>query len=493
MSKNKKLRIAVIGAGFGGMSAAAYLADAGFEVTVFEKNRRPGGRAQVINTKGFTFDMGPSWYMMPDVFEEFFSDFGKQPTDFFSLKKLDPAYQVITNKDSFKVRSYPAVRKLFKDRDPSSVKKFEKFFAKSKKDYQMVRQKVLNKPMLGYKDVVDPAVLKMLLSSNTAMSYRQRIGRVTKDEDLRHMLEFMAVFMGGRPENIPAIYSLLNYADMGLGVSYPMGGFSELARAFESVAKGAGVNFKYGQEVTRIETNASLATSVMVGRKKYPIDGVVANADYQFVEMNLLSSVDRAYSAEYWQSKTMSPSALLIFLGVKARVPKLLHHNLFFDTDWDKHFDDIFKNRQWPHEPLFYVSVPSKSDASVAPKSHENIFVLVPIAGGRQPSDKKIKSTVNNVIERLEGHTNFSIRNKLVVKKWRAQKYFEETFNAYRGNAFGLSHTLSQSAVFRPRIESKRVKNLWYCGQYTNPGTGVPMVVLSGKVASKRIIERANE
>lgn len=482
-----KKHIAVIGAGFGGMSAAAYLAKAGYDVSVYEKNSLPGGRAQVLKEKGFTFDMGPSWYMMPDVFDEFFADFGKKVSDYVTLKTLDPAYQVITGNGSFEVESYPEVKKLIKQRDKASLERFERFYAKSKLDYEVVRKHVLEKPMTSLKDVVDPKVLKLLLSSNTLLSYHQRINRTVNDPDIRKMMEFMSVFMGGRPDNIPAMYTLLAYVDLGLGVRYPMGGFGELAQAFLKIGQEHGAAYQFNSEVSKVLVKDGSVDAIVAGGKKVAVDGVVANADYHHVETSLLPASSRSSSASYWRQRTISPSGVLVFLGINRRVPNLLHHNLFFDGDWNGHFKSIARRGKLPSDPLFYASVPSKTDKSVAPRGQENIFVLVPVANGPQASSTQVREIVKNVVARLEKKSGVELKKHIAVKETAGQAFFKTKFNAYKGNAFGLAHTLRQSAVFRPKITSRKINNLWYTGQYTNPGTGVPMVVISGRVAAKQV------
>lgn len=482
--------VVVIGAGFGGLSAAAYLARAGYRVTVYEQTDQPGGRALVLQKGGFTFDMGPSWYMMPDVFEEFFADFGHKTSDLYRLRQLDPSYRVFTPDSHFDSAPYPKVKKLFKAKDPDSVEPLSHFMAQTKTEYCMLRRKVLNKPMLSAREVLDTDILRMLLSSKSIRSFHSQAAKVTKSRDLQQMMEFMSVFMGGSPQNIPALYSLLSYVDMGLGVWYPDGGFGVVARAFETVAKEQGVKIIYNAPVQKIKVKNGRVQSIRVRGREVTCDAVVSNADYALTETKLLPRQGRSYPQSYWQKKTVSPSATLLFLGVKKPVPNLLHHNLFFDTDWDRHFNEIFKKKQWSEEPLLYVCVPSKSDTSVAPKGQENIFILAPSAPGIEPTKPQLTKLTQNVITRLEQKSGTKLADNIVLQEVRTQKYFIETFGAYKGNAFGLSHTLPQSAIFRPKMVSPKLNNLFYVGQYTNPGTGVPMVVLSGKVAADQLRKR---
>jgi phytoene desaturase len=483
-------KIVIIGAGFGGLSAAAYLAKAGYKVTVVEKNSMPGGRAQVLSDKGYVFDMGPSWYMMPDVFDEFFADFDKSHEQYYKLIKLDPAYKVITSNKSFDVNTYPEAKKLFSSSDEQA--RFDYFYKVSKKNYEIVRDDLLLKPMIKYSEVLDPKVLKFLSSYDMYRSYTKRIESITSDPDLQHTLEFMSVFMGGSPDQIPAIYSLLSYVDMGLGVSYPKGGFGAVAKAFEQLCTELGVEFVYNQEVKSIEVDSGTAKSIITDKQKFPADIVIANADYHYVESKLIESKYRGYSEKYWQKADLSPSALLLFLGVNKKLDNLLHHNLFFDTDWEKHFVNM-KKGNWSDDPLFYLSAPSLNDDAVSPKGRENLFVLAPQPAGAELSKESIDLIIDKIIARISKHVGLDITEHIEVKQIRAQEFFKEKYNAFNGNAFGLSHTLRQSAVFRPKMRSKKIANLYYVGQYTNPGTGVPMVVMSGKVVASLVKLRVKQ
>lgn len=483
----KQKSVIVLGAGFGGMSAAAYIAKQGHNVTVIEKNSLPGGRAQVYKTKGYTFDLGPSWYMMPDVFEEFFGDFSSSPSDFYDLKKLNPAYEVVGRHTTIQFKKYKEMRKKFDELDPGILAKMDRFFAQTKQDYGIVRNGILLKPMTRLKETLDKNVLKFLASKAMRQSYAARIESLTNNEDIRRSLQFMSVFMGGSPDKIPGVYALLAYVDMGLGVHYPMGGFGKLASSFQKVAEKQGAKFIFNAKVKNINSNGKIANSVELDDGKIiEADIIVANADYHHVETKLLKKTDRNYSPQYWEKLELSPSALLILLGVKKKLPKLSHHTLFLESDWHKHFSAIASG-SIETNPLFYVSAPSKTDPTVAPSGHENLFILAPMPAGTNLSLKNQKIITDNIISRIEKHCGLSFNSNIVIKKYLDQNYFEQTFNAFKGNAFGPSHSLRQTAIFRTRMKSKKLKNLYFVGQYTNPGTGVPMVVLSGKAVGRLI------
>jgi phytoene desaturase len=484
-------KVVVIGAGFGGLSAAAHLAQDGHAVTVLEATDQSGGRARVRKRDGFTFDLGPSWYLMPDVFEEWFASFGHVPEDFYELRNLYPSYRVFSEQRQFDVPVAPDVFSVFEGIEPGSGKKLEQLLAATRSEYAEVRNGLLTLDGLQYRQVLQPDVLRFLSRSELARSYHGRIKQYVQDPDLQHVLEFMTVFMGGSPQNVPAYYSLLTHVDMNMGVRYPMGGFGAVARAFESVAREVGADIRYNKAVTRIEVDRNKVQAVWVGEERFACDAVVANADYQFVETKLLPSEARSYDEQYWSRRQISPSGLVAVIGVKRKLPELQHHNLFFDTDWDRHFDDVFTSKRWSERPLFYACVPSRTDASVAPKGHENMFLLAPMAAGTNPSQTEMDATTDAMLRRIEQKTGVSFMEDIVTREVLGPSYFTDTFNAYKGNAFGLSHTMTQSAVLRPRLQSKRVPNLFYTGQYTNPGTGVPMVIQSGQIAARLVRERA--
>ncbi len=476
-------RAIVVGAGFGGMSAACYLAQAGYSVTVVEKNDQPGGRAIVTKKDGFIFDVGPSWYMMPDVFEEFFADFGKKPEDYYKLVKLEPGYQVYTDTNSYDVFDAPKVYELFERLEPGSSRQLARLLKKAEAEYHVVRKTILSQPMVKSTEMLDMRIAKQFAKPELLGSYHARIARYVHHPVLQQILEFMVVFLGGSPRNIPGMYSLLSYVDMRLGIWYPMGGMNKLVDAYYRLARELGVVFQFNAEVQKIVTDGKRVEGVQIGDRLLTADIVIANADYHHVETKLLGLA----TEKAWQKKTLSPSGLLIYLGIDKKIPQLRHHSVFFDVDWERHFREVFEDRVWSKEPLFYVGAPSVTDPSVAPKGCENMFILAPMAVGEQPDERLIADTVDGIISRLEARLSASIKRHIVYKDVRAHNYFTEMFNAYKGNAFGLAHTLAQSAVLRPKMQHPRYTNLFFVGQYTNPGTGVPMVTLSGKAVGRLI------
>lgn len=480
------MKIAVIGAGFGGLSAAAYLAKAGHEVHVFEKNARSGGRAQVVERQNFIFDTGPSWYLMPDIFEEFFADFGKKPSDYYHLERLHPSYKVFFEDDAYAVRPVPAIFRDFEKREPGAGKKLARYLAQVEREYRKARQELLMLDGLSMRDLSRPSAFEMLSNPQLLGSFHQRVSRVVKDAKLRQVLEFMVVFLGGCPKTIPAMYGLLNWVDLGQGIWYPHGGFGAVVKAFEEVAREQGAVLHYEAPVEAIETEGKHARAVRVNGERLKFHAVVANADYPHVETELLPEAARSYGKKYWQGKTVSPTAVVGLLGIRRKLP-LEHHNLFFDAPWEAGCSEFFKKQEAGARPLFYVSAPSRTDKTVAPEGCESLCVLIPVSNKAQVSHEEAEQLIDGAIGRIEKKTSLMIRSQLAVKEVLTPDYFGEGFNAYRNNAFGLSHTLLQSGPLRPRIRSKKLLNMYYVGQYTNPGTGVPLVVLSGKVVARVI------
>lgn len=484
---NKK--VVIIGAGIGGLATAALLAKAGFEVTVLEKNKTVGGRARVIKTKGFVFDMGPSWYLMPDVFERFFARFDKKPSDFYTLVRLDPAYRMFFDKKNpiDIVKKLSKNIALFEKLEKGGGKKFLQYLDESKYKYDTAMKGFIYKEYKSLSDFFSFSIIKDSPKLRIFDSVDSYVKRFFSSPIARKILEYNIVFLGGNPSNTPALYSIMAHIDFNLGVWYPLGGMGKVVTALEKLARKYGADIICESDVTTIEVHDKIARAVHVGKKKYPADIVVANADYPFVETKLLSKEHQTYNASYWEKKTVAPSAFIAYLGIKGKVKGLTHHNLFVENDWMKHFDHIFKEPTWPESFSYYVSCPSKTDTTIAPKGDENIFILVPVAPGLQDTPEIRERYFEKVIGMLEETTHDSIQNRIVYKKIFTVDDFKKDYNAYKGTALGLTHTLMQSAFFRPSMRSRKVKNLFYAGQYTHPGIGVPMVMIAAEIISDSI------
>lgn len=485
----------VIGAGFAGLSAATKLADAGYEVTILEKNSMAGGRARVFEEKGFVFDMGPSWYWMPDIFERYFAEFGKKITDYYDLVRLDPSYKVVFS--SSEAIDLPAdsedLKALFESIEKGSSKKLEKFLEESRYKYEVGIGEFVWKPSLSITEFFDYRLLSEAISLDLFASFGKYIRKFFSNRRLLQLMEFPILFLGATPKNTPALYSLMNYAEIALGTWYPMGGMYEIVKAMVQLAEEKGVRIRLNETVKKIEVENKKVQKVITDNGIYEADIVIGGADYHHIETRLLEKAHRNYSENYWESRTMAPSSLLFYVGVDRKIDKLIHHNLFFDEDFDVHADEIYTHPQWPSKPLFYVSAPSKTDASVAPEGAENLFILIPIAPDLADGEEIREKYYDIVMERLEKYVGHNIREHVMYKRSFAVNDFKNDYNSFRGNAYGLANTLMQTAFLKPSLKNKKVKNLFYTGQLTVPGPGVPPSLISGLVVANQVIKEFGE
>ncbi len=483
-------KIIIIGSGISGLSAACYLAKAGYDVTILEKNTQAGGRARQFNEQGFVFDMGPSWYWMPDVFESFYADFDHKPQDFYELVRLNPSYQVIVkNGESIEIPAdMKGLEKLFERFEPGSSLRLRQFLKQAAFKYEVGMKELAYKPGLSLLEFADLKLLSGILKMDVFGNMRKHISKTVKHHFLQELLEFPVLFLGALPQDTPALYSLMNYADMQLGTWYPVGGMYKIIEAFKYIAEEQGVKILLQHEVTKIRTLNRRANAVETTSGIFEADFIVGSADYHHIEQMLLEPEDRQYSLSYWKSRKMAPSCLLYYIGVKKQIPKLLHHNLFFDADFNQHGNEIYRNPTWPQNPLFYVSVPSKTDSTIAPDHCENLCLLIPIAPGLDDdTDEKRDYYFNLLMDRLEKFCGSSVRENIVFKRSYSLSDFKNDYHSFKGNAYGLANTLNQTAIFKPRLKSKKVKNLYFAGQLTVPGPGIPPGIISGKVAAMQI------
>jgi phytoene desaturase len=484
-------KVIVIGAGFAGLAAATVLAKEGSQVTVLEKNDQPGGRARVWKQDGFTFDMGPSWYWMPDVFENYFALFNKQPSNFYNLTRLDPGYRVYYGKDDLLdvPADLDALKALFEHVEPGSSKGLQDFLSQAEYKYRVGMGEYVFKPSHSITEYFDFNLVKKSLGIQLLTSMSKHVRQYFKNPKLIKLLEFPVLFLGATPQNTPAMYSMMNYADLILGTWYPQGGMHEIVKAMVQVAESYGVDIKLNTEVTKIDTVNNKATTIQTTQGPFKADFVIAGADYEHVDQHLVDESHRNYTPEYWDTRTMSPSSLLYYVGVNKRVDNIEHHNLFFDEDFELHAKEIYTNPTWPTKPLFYVSCTSKTDSSVAPGGCENMFFLMPLAPDLQDNEALREKYFNIMLDRFEAVTGQLIRDNIVVKRSYAMNDFKADYHSFKGNAYGLANTLKQTAFWKPAMRAKKISNMLYTGQLTVPGPGVPPALISGQVAAKEAIK----
>ncbi|MBP6303494.1 MAG: phytoene desaturase [Bacteroidia bacterium] len=491
---NKK-RVVVIGAGFAGLSTACYLAKAGYRVTVLEKNDSAGGRARVFESNGFVFDMGPSWYWMPDVFEKFFADFGKKVNDYYQLLRLDPSYRVVFSKnDVWDIPAdYSAFRNMLDAIEPGAAVKCDAFLKEAAYKYDVGVNDLVYRPSQSLIEFFDWRLAKGVFRLDVFTSMSKHIRKYFKDPRIIELMEFPVLFLGATPQNTPALYSLMNFADIKLGTWYPMGGMHSIIKAMHSLAIELGVNFIFGEAAKGFDITGKDVVSLRTNTNKLNADAVVASADYHHIDQQLLPKEYSNYTPEYWDSRVMAPSSLIFYLGVDRKLNNLQHHNLFFDEDFTQHAHQIYEDPAWPDKPLFYVSCPSKTDPTVAPEGMENLFVLVPVAPELHDSEEIREKYYHMVMERLEALTEQNIRQHVIYKRSYAHNNFVQDYHSFKGNAYGLANTLKQTAILKPSLKNKKLNNLFYSGQLTVPGPGVPPSIISGKVVAQQVHQMFNQ
>ena len=479
-------KIIIIGSGFSSLSAACYLAKKGHQVEVLEKNNSLGGRARQFKKDGFTFDMGPSWYWMPDVFESFFGDFGKKVSDYYQLDRLAPGYQVVFGKDDvFPVEdSIAKIAARFETIEPGSGVKLERFLEKARNNYDIAVKDLVYRPGISPLELITPQTVRKVGLFFT--NIRKQVEKQFKNQKLRSLLKFPVLFLGAKPESTPAFYNFMNYADFGLGTWHPKGGMHKIGAGMVSLGESLGVRYKTDQAVEEIIVEHGTAVGVRVGTAIIKADLVISGADYHHTE-TLLPKEKRAYSEAYWDKKTFAPSSLLFYIGLDKKIDALAHHNLFFDVDFDAHAASIYDTPEWPEDPLFYVNLPSQSDPSMAPEGKEACFILIPIAPDLEDTPALRQQYLDMVLDRMEQLTDLSIKDSILFKESFCVNEFKSVYNSYKGNAYGMANTLLQTAFLRPKMKSKTVKGLYFTGQLTVPGPGVPPALISGKIVAEFI------
>ncbi len=486
-----KKKVIIIGSGFAGLSAASFMAKAGWDVTVLEKHNQPGGRARQLKAEGFTFDMGPSWYWMPDVFERFFMQFGKKLSNYYELYRLDPSYRIYWEDEPMDIPAdYEALQNLFNTIEPGSGEQLDKFLKEAAYKYEVGINKLVHKPGQSLTEFLDWDLITGVFKLDVFNSIKSHVAKYFSNPKLKQLLEFPVLFLGALPENTPALYSLMNYADIKGGTWFPKGGMYSIVAAMYNVALELGVIFKFNENVNEIIVENNIASSVKTETNMYTADVVIGGADYHFIETKLLAKQYQSYSEAYWNKRIMAPSCLLYYVGLNKKLSNVLHHALFFDTNFEVHGKEIYTTQEWPSNPLFYVSVTSVTDNSVAPEGCENLFFLIPTATDLKGDSEKLRDQYfAMIVQRMEEKIGQSIMPHIIYKKSYAHSDFIEDYNAFKGNAYGLANTLMQTSILKPSCKSKKVNNLFYTGQLTVPGPGVPPSIISGEVVAKEVLK----
>jgi phytoene desaturase len=478
--------IAIIGSGFSALAASCYLAQQGNKVTIYEKNDTIGGRARQFKKDGFTFDMGPSWYWMPDVFERFFRDFSKQTSDYYQLIKLNPAYRVYFGINDF-INIYDNLEEIkftFENIEKGSGAKLEVFISHAKSNYDIAIKELVYRPGVSPLELITPQTILKLNQFFSTVS--NDIRKEFKNERLVQILEFPVLFLGAKPSKTPSFYNFMNYADFGLGTWHPKTGMFDVIRGIEKLALELGVTIETNSPIEKIIVENKTATGIVINGKIINADIILSGADYHHTE-TLLDEPFRTYSDKYWESRVFAPSSLLFFVGFNKKIENVTHHALFFDVDFNQHAADIYDHPKWPDAPLFYANFPSKTDKTAAPEGMESGFFLIPLAPGINDSEELREDYFEKIITRFEQLTQQDVKNNIIFKKSFCKNDFVTDYNAYKGNAYGMANTLLQTAFLRPKLKSKKVRNLYFTGQLTVPGPGVPPALISGKLVAELI------
>lgn len=472
------------------------MAKAGWNVTVLEKHLTPGGRARQLKADGFVFDMGPSWYWMPDVFEHFFNSFGKKVSDYYELKRLDPSYRVYwPNNEIMDIPAdYEALKQLFESMEQGSAVKLDRFIKEAAYKYEVGINNLVFKPGQSLSEFLDLDLISGILKLDVFNSISRHVSKYFRHPQIRQLLEFPVLFLGALPQKTPALYSLMNYADIKGGTWYPKGGMFSIVDGMYQVALELGVRFYFGHEVKEISIEKDIAKMVVTKHnsalQSFSADVVIGGADYHHIESALIPKAYRSYTEDYWEKRLMAPGCLIYYIGLNKKLPNLQHHSLFFDTSFEIHGKEIYETKEWPTDPLFYVCASSVTDATVAPAGCENLFFLIPVAPGLSNDTEELREQYFSIIlKRFEERIGEPVAENIIFKKSFAHSDFISEYHSFKGNAYGLANTLLQTAILKPACRSKKIRNLFFTGQLTVPGPGVPPSLISGEVVSREVLK----
>lgn len=488
-----KRRVVIIGAGIGGLSTANILAKAGFDVAVYEQLDMPGGRAGMLRKDGFSFDTGPSWYLMPEVFDHYFELLNTDTGEQLNVVKLTPSYKVFfENAEPVTiVADLNDAKSKFESIEPGSAAALDRYVALGRRIYDMSLKHFLYTNVRSLRDMLKWEIIKSgpRFALMALRSFDAHVSRYFHDKRIKQILEYSMVFLGASPYKAPAIYTLMNALDFELGVYYPKGGMYTLIESLERIGKDLGVQFYYNSSVKRIVTRGGAAVGIELENGEIvDADVVISNADLHFTETKLLEPTEQTYPQKYWDKRTAGPSALLLYLGVRGELPELEHHSLLFVDDWKGNFDAIYESKTIPESASLYVSRATVTDPQTAPDGHEALVVLVPFPPGLSIGEEQLEELADKYIDQLADMAKIpNLAKRIVSRTVVGPDDFKRNFNAWEFTALGPSHTLRQTAWFRMHNKSRKVENLYYVGGSTIPGVGLPMCVIGAELIYKHL------
>lgn len=501
----------VIGGGIAGLATASLLAREGFDVTVLEARNELGGRVGSWLSDGFRFDTGPSWYLMPEVFEHFYRLLGTSSDQELTLNRLDPGYRVFFEKHAESVdivADRDTNRQMFERIEPGAGTALDRYLVSAKEAYQVALRRFLYNTFASYRSLLTPDVLKRTarLTRLLLQPLDRFVARAFTDHRLRQILGYPAVFLGSAPSMTPSLYHLMSHLDVVDGVYYPDGGFAAVIASIARLAEREGVDIVTGARASAITTTVNGRRASVTGVQFTADDGVmrhieadmiVSTADLHHTETELLPEVLRSYPEAWWSTRVAGPGAVLVFLGIRGGLPELSHHSLFFTEDWDDNFGRIFTEpTSVPSPASIYVCRPSATDATVAPPGHENLFVLVPVpadpsiggGGVNGAGDAAVEAVADEAIRQIADWADIpDLAERVVLRRTIGPADFERDFHSWKGSALGPAHTLRQSAFLRGKNVSSKVDGLLYAGGTTVPGIGLPMCLISAELVIKRL------
>lgn len=484
----------VVGAGVGGLTAAMKLAHAGWAVDLYEKQAVPGGRCGRVEVDGFTFDLGPTILLMPFVLERTFASVGRKLADYLELTRCDPNYRV-TYRDGSTLTltsDLTRMREELERLEPGSFPRYLEFLAKGQVRHDVSMERFVSKHFASVAQFLAPSNVPDILRVGAHQKLFSQVAKVFRDPRLQQAMSFQTMYLGVSPYEAPAVFSLLPYTELAVGVWYPKRGMGEIPRALERVCREENARLHYRAPIRRVlvEDGRAVGVELESGEVKRA-DVVVVNADYPYALPQLVDATEAA--RQKLERRRYTSSGYMLYLGTRRRYDELLHHNVFFGHDFAGSFDDIFEKKRVPEDPSFYVNAPAHTDPTMAPEGKDALYVLVPVPHQAPGVDWAVEGPKvrAKVFARLAELGMTELERDVEVERVVTPDDWASSINLARGAAFGLAQNMFQIGPFRPKVWDERVKNLFYCGASTQPGTGVPTVMISADLAVQAVSERA--